>query len=125
MPAPRESVYLGTPLAATVLGAVAGYRFLLVLPDGEPADPALFPTVIPTWRVGDEFIAGVELTKFRILAIEPVTDAETGSRDIRRDLDRRAGRTLIGRSGPTAAASRGGSPVLAASQWPQIGPQRK
>ena len=101
------------------------YRFLLVLPDGEPADPALFPTVIPTWRVGDEFIAGVELTKFRILAIEPVTDAETGSRDIRRDLDRRAGRTLIGRSGPTAAASRGGSPVLAASQSPQIGPQRK
>jgi hypothetical protein len=56
---------------------VAGFRFLLVLPDGEPADPALFPTVIPTWRVGDEFPAGPKLQRFRILAIEPVRDPQT------------------------------------------------
>jgi hypothetical protein len=31
----------------------------------------VFPTVVPTWRIGDSFLAGAELQGFRILAIEP------------------------------------------------------
>jgi hypothetical protein len=50
---------------------VTGFRFALVLENGERADPAVFPTTIPTWRVGDEFLAGAELQRFRIVAIQP------------------------------------------------------
>jgi hypothetical protein len=31
----------------------------------------VFATIIPTWHVGDTFLAGSELQRFRILAIEP------------------------------------------------------
>jgi hypothetical protein len=48
-----------------------GFRFLLVHPDGEPADPAMLVTAIPSWRPGDEFLCGPELRKFRIVAIDP------------------------------------------------------
>jgi hypothetical protein len=48
-----------------------GYRFLLVLEDGEPADPPAFITVLPEWHPGDEFLAGAELQRFRIRAIDP------------------------------------------------------
>ena len=44
-----------------------GFRFLLLLEDGDSADPAAFLTAIPTWREGDEFLAGVDLERFRIL----------------------------------------------------------
>lgn len=53
-----------------------GFRFVLMLENGEPADPAAFLTAIPTWRVGDEFLAGSDLRKFRILHIEPELSEE-------------------------------------------------
>jgi hypothetical protein len=31
------------------------FRFLLVLPDGEVTDPAVFVTEVPTWKVGGVF----------------------------------------------------------------------
>jgi len=40
----------------------------------EPADPAVFATIIPRWQEGDEFLAGTELQRFRILAIDASTD---------------------------------------------------
>ena len=46
-----------------------GFRYLLVLDDGEPADPAAFNTAVPDWREGDEFLAGGDLRKLRIVAI--------------------------------------------------------
>lgn len=38
-----------------------GFRFLLMLEDGEPADPPAYLTAIPSWKPGDEFLAGSEL----------------------------------------------------------------
>jgi hypothetical protein len=55
---------------------MTGFRFALVLEHGEPADPAVFPTIIPTWHVGDEFLAGAELAKFRIVTIETEDDED-------------------------------------------------
>jgi hypothetical protein len=52
---------------------VTAFRFALALADGEPADPAVFATIIPTWRVGDEFLAS-GLQRFRIVAITPQYD---------------------------------------------------
>jgi hypothetical protein len=46
-----------------------GFRYLLVLEDGEPADPAAFNTAIPTWSPGDEFLAFGDLREMRIVAI--------------------------------------------------------
>lgn len=48
---------------------MSGFRYFLVLKDGEPADPAMFATAVP----GD-------LQKFRILAIDPKMSGEL-SRD--------------------------------------------
>jgi hypothetical protein len=31
----------------------------------------MFVTAVPDWRVGDQFLAGAELRKFRIRAIVP------------------------------------------------------
>jgi hypothetical protein len=53
---------------------VSGYRFVLELPDGDVADAAIFNTAIPTWRAGDEFLAGCELQRFRILSIHAELD---------------------------------------------------
>lgn len=47
-----------------------GFRFFLIHPDGEPADPAVFVTAMSSWRPGDEFLAGSTLQKFRILEVE-------------------------------------------------------
>jgi hypothetical protein len=33
-------------------------------------DPAMFVTAIPSWNVGDEFLAGSDLVKFRILDVD-------------------------------------------------------
>ena len=52
------------------------FNFALVLEDDKPADPPAFLTVIPTWREGDEFLAGRNLQRFRILGISPVDDHE-------------------------------------------------
>jgi hypothetical protein len=47
-----------------------GFRYLLVHADGEPADPGMFVTAIPSWKPGDEFLAGSELVRFRILDVD-------------------------------------------------------
>jgi hypothetical protein len=51
-----------------------GYRFVLVLQSGEPGEPGVFATLVPDWGVGDTFVVGSALRKFRILAIDPVRD---------------------------------------------------
>ena len=43
-----------------------GFRFLLVQPNSEPADL----TAIPSWKPGDEFLAGSELVRYRLVEIE-------------------------------------------------------
>src|SRR5436190_22026736 len=52
-----------------------GFRFALVLANGEPADPAVFATIIPRWQEGDTFLAGTDLQRFRIVAIAATLDA--------------------------------------------------
>lgn len=37
---------------------------------GEPADPPAYLTAIPSWRAGDTFLAGSELRRFRIVAMD-------------------------------------------------------
>ena len=32
------------------------FKYLLVLPDGQPPDPAAFLTAVPNWSVGEEFM---------------------------------------------------------------------
>ena len=44
--------------------------YAIVLEDGTLADPAVFPT----WRVGDTFLAGENLTRLRILALATEDD---------------------------------------------------
>jgi hypothetical protein len=53
---------------------MAGYRFALLLENGEPADPPALSTRLSVWRGGDEFVAGAGLQRFRILAISQITD---------------------------------------------------
>ena len=53
---------------------MAGYRFALLLENGEPADPAVFATIIPRWQQGDTFLAGAKLQRFRIVAIDATPD---------------------------------------------------
>ena len=57
----------------------SGFRFLLVHADGEPADPGMFVTATPNWKPGDEFLAGSELVKFRILDVD--TEQTPGDAD--------------------------------------------
>ena len=53
-------------LAATIQ---AVFKYLLVLENGEPVDPAAFVVATPTWRVGNEFFTGQGQFS-RILGIE-------------------------------------------------------
>jgi hypothetical protein len=46
---------------------LSGFRYLLQLADGEPAEPAMFYTAFAGWKVGDTFLAGGELRHYRIL----------------------------------------------------------
>jgi hypothetical protein len=51
------------------------FKYLLVLRDGQPPDPAAFVTAVPNWRIGEEFmVAG--LKRFRILGINDEIDRE-------------------------------------------------
>jgi hypothetical protein len=51
------------------------FRYLLRLPDGEPADPAAFVTAVPNWSVGETFmVAGGK--QFRIVGINDEIDVE-------------------------------------------------
>jgi hypothetical protein len=54
---------------------MSGFRFRLVLPDGEPADPPAFVVGVPDWRVGDTF-EPVKGRRFVILSIDPELDEE-------------------------------------------------
>jgi hypothetical protein len=54
-----------------------GFRYLLVLEDGEAADPPAFLTAIPEWKPGDEFLGGSDLQKFRIVAVNTEDPPET------------------------------------------------
>jgi hypothetical protein len=54
------------------------FRYLLVLPDDEPNDPAVFVTAVPNWSVGETIplSAGEQM---RILAIDtPVALVDHG-----------------------------------------------
>jgi hypothetical protein len=53
---------------------VPAYRFLLMLENGESADPAAFVSDEPDWNVGDPFVAGGR--RFRILDISDREIAE-------------------------------------------------
>lgn len=50
---------------------MSGFRYVLELTDGQPADPALFSTALPPgmWQPGQTFLAGSDLEEFRIVAI--------------------------------------------------------
>ena len=54
---------------------MSGFRYLLAVEDGEPADPAVFVTAVPDWRPGMTFFAASGQL-FRILAVEPEMDEE-------------------------------------------------
>ena len=63
-----------------------------------PADPPAYLTAVPTWKVGDEFLAGSDLVKFRIVAID-----EPPSDDLNCSPSRRSSRTKVGLKGPLAS----------------------
>ena len=70
---------------------MSSLRYVLELPDGDSGDPMFSVRALDGGNVGDTFLAGSALQRFRILAI----DAEApgvldGHAD--RDLDRRAAR---------------------------------
>jgi hypothetical protein len=50
-------------------------RFLLMLEDGEPCDPAVFVGHTADWQVGDTFLTA-EGRQFRILATETAVHVE-------------------------------------------------
>jgi hypothetical protein len=52
-----------------------GFKYLLVQPDGEPADPAAFLTAVPNWSVGEEFMVS-NGDRYRIVAINNEIDVE-------------------------------------------------
>lgn len=51
-----------------------GFKFLLRLEDGEPNDPAVFVTVIPSWNEGASLVTAHQ--RVRILAIDFDLDDE-------------------------------------------------
>jgi hypothetical protein len=51
------------------------FKYLLVLPDGQPPDPAAFVTAVPNWGVGEEFMVS-RGGRFRILGINEEIDVE-------------------------------------------------
>ena len=53
-----------------------GFRSLLVLERGKPADPAAFLSATSEWQAGDPFTAE-DGSRWRIVAIEPGT-SDTG-----------------------------------------------
>jgi len=46
------------------------FRYVLELPNGDNTDPMMFVTEIAGRQIGDTFLAGPELQRFRILAID-------------------------------------------------------
>jgi hypothetical protein len=66
------------------------FRFLLKLEDGEPYDPSVFVTVIPSWSVGETFLVTAH-ERLRILAIDFDLDDELVDRGINAVFSNRAG----------------------------------
>ncbi len=66
----RAAVFDCPPLRSSRVTGVYAHRYLLVLANGEPADPAAFVTANPQWNLGDPFTAG-DGSRWRIVAIEP------------------------------------------------------
>jgi hypothetical protein len=58
------------------------FRFLLKLPDGEPPDPAMLVTAVPTWSVGDVITVG-RGDQLRVVAIDDFPHAELVEQDVR------------------------------------------
>jgi hypothetical protein len=54
---------------------VSGFRYLLALENGEPADPPGFVTAVPDWRPGMTLVASSGQL-FKILAVEVETEAD-------------------------------------------------
>ncbi len=52
-----------------------GFRYLLVLEDGETADPAIFVTATPEWGIGGTFITS-DGSRRRILGFVPETEVQ-------------------------------------------------
>ena len=57
------------------------FRFLLKLEDGERHNPAVFVTVVPSWAVGETFLADAR-EQLRILAIDTEVEAEVAAQGI-------------------------------------------
>jgi hypothetical protein len=55
--------------------------FLLKLEDGEPYDPSVFVTVIPSWSVGETFLVTAH-QRLRILAVDYELDDELADQGI-------------------------------------------
>jgi hypothetical protein len=62
-------------------GSRCVFRFLLKLEDGEPYDPSVFVTVIPSWSVGETFLVTAH-QRLRILAVDDDLDDELAERGI-------------------------------------------
>ena len=56
-------------------GSQPVFKYLLQLPDGEPPDPAMLVTAVPTWAVGDVITVGRD-NQLRVIAIDDFPHAE-------------------------------------------------
>jgi hypothetical protein len=78
---------------------VSGFRYLLALENGDPADPPAFVTAEPDCHIGQTFVTPNGQV-FRILAIEPEMDEERSARgSAARRLLREQGREAVSPSG--------------------------
>jgi hypothetical protein len=58
------------------------FKYLLRLPDGQPPDPAILVTAVPTLSVGDVITVGVGV-QLRVVAIDDFPHAELFEHDVR------------------------------------------
>jgi hypothetical protein len=54
---------------------MARFTYRLEHPDGTPADPPTFHTVVPTWRPGDTIPLGADRT-LRVIDTRPASDGD-------------------------------------------------
>jgi hypothetical protein len=90
------------------------YRFVLVLPSGEPGEPGILATLVRDWDVGDTFTVGSALRRYRITGIRLNEGADPLLRDVDAvwtvepvsdaDASVRAGGDTVGLGRPTAQA---------------------
>jgi hypothetical protein len=58
------------------------FKYLLRLPDGEPPDPAMLVTAVPTWSIGDVITIG-RGEQLRMVAIDDFPHAQLVEHDVR------------------------------------------